>query len=664
MVTRAFLLRSSDIGKFSCRIALRPLQLISGRAFIEEKPMNNFLNGRPCVLVSNHGIPTATEWANGTARAIFRTGTSMCRVGVAVLLLGLIAAIPQQARAQTSSTAADAIRHGEFSLAAQIAERLPSEQSDAIWSELAQAQMRSGAYHGMWQSAQRISSDRLLNSTASGLFHGIRNSSGAGSDRPRQGAADSAATPRGGAGGITMQDFTPLINLIQSTVAPDDWATTQGEGTILPYVSGVYIDALGTLHRFQPDRSGRLDRLKAKLALNQQVNLPSEDSAIRQISLIQLERAAQMCAVQGKPLPDDLQNMAGIYDLHYLLVIPESNDIVIAGPAGPCHRNGEGIVVNTQTGRPVLQLDDLVNCLRSVWYDGGRFGCSITPRQQNLAATQEFLTTSKLTGKAWRSELQQQLGRQDIDVFGIPRNTTTARILVEADYRMKLIGMGLEPAVDEVPSYLDRASKDLGKQPLPLDVARWWFTLDYEGISVDSSKRLFQLDGTGVKVLSETELLDPQGARIHTGKSIGPTKEFAEDFSKHFDAIAQNKPIFNELRNVFDLALVCSLIKREKLDRLVDWNLTYFGRSDSPENLTYSPKLDNVAREVDSVMNHKQQTVREGNKRIQHTLVGISGGIDCPINQWVNQTQYRPLPDETKAKLQPVHRDAHQVWWD
>ncbi|MEQ1904996.1 MAG: hypothetical protein ABL888_12485 [Pirellulaceae bacterium] len=37
-------------------------------------------------------------------------------------------------------------------------------------------------------------------------------------------------------GGITIGDFQPLMQLITQTIAPDEWQTTQGEGTIQPYV--------------------------------------------------------------------------------------------------------------------------------------------------------------------------------------------------------------------------------------------------------------------------------------------------------------------------------------------------------------------------------------------------------------------------------------------
>ena len=40
-------------------------------------------------------------------------------------------------------------------------------------------------------------------------------------------------------GGITEADFDPLIDLIKSTIAPDDWDDTNGDGTIQPFVSNL-----------------------------------------------------------------------------------------------------------------------------------------------------------------------------------------------------------------------------------------------------------------------------------------------------------------------------------------------------------------------------------------------------------------------------------------
>jgi hypothetical protein len=206
-----------------------------------------------------------------------------------------------------------------------------------------------------------------------------------------------------------------------------------------------------------------------------------------------------------------MKNQAGLREIQFVGYLPDSNDVVIAGPGGEWRTDPQGRSVCEKTGKPILQLDDLVVCFQNAMHADGKFGCAIVPRQKNLAATKNFLATSKLNGKAWRTELRNVLGQQDIEVYGISPATHTAYVLVEADYRMKLIGMGLEPSIDAVPSYLERVQLDAAGNPPPLDVARWWFTLDYNPVRRTQSPAGFTFSGHGVKVLSETEFIDAQG---------------------------------------------------------------------------------------------------------------------------------------------------------
>ena len=74
------------------------------------------------------------------------------------------------------------------------------------------------------------------------------------------------------------------------------------------------------------------------------------------------------------------------------------------------------------------------------------------------------------------------MGRQTITVNGIDPRTRAARVLVEADYRMKLIGMGLEDGTIDVPSYLNLINVSPGQAPPPLDVLRWWFAMKYDAV--------------------------------------------------------------------------------------------------------------------------------------------------------------------------------------
>ncbi|MCH2183839.1 MAG: DUF1598 domain-containing protein, partial [Mariniblastus sp.] len=448
---------------------------------------------------------------------------------------------------------------------------------------------------------------------------------------------------------------------------PEGWDDTNGDGTIQVFPAGVYVDSQGALHRLRIDRKSNLKQLQPLGGQRPARKNLSAESPLRKVSLNRLEKQAQILAAQGKPLDEAMENLAGLYAIQYLALVPETGDILIAGPAGPWKRDEIGRAINIQTGKPTLQLDDLVVCLRNTWDNAGKYGCKITPRQPALVATQEFLATSRLRGQAWRKQLRDTLGLQDIEVFGIDPRTHAGRVLVEADYRMKLVGMGLEKSIPEVPSYLERLQVTPDSQGIPMDVVRWWFTMDYDDVVTDEDRQVFTFGGTGVKVLSENELLDQFGNRVHTGKSKGPTAGFARDFTRHFEKLSGHYPIYRELKNLFDLSIVAALIRNQELDRRADWHLTFFGNPKSPGEFVHHPRLGKVANEVESVMNHRVISERKQRSTLEHTLVGVSGGISFDAMQVVQPARTRTdntgRLSELRFEVEPTEI-ARRWWWD
>src|SRR5262249_53195993 len=149
----------------------------------------------------------------------------------------------------------------------------------------------------------------------------------------------------------------------------------------------------------------------------------------------------------------------------------------------------------------------------------------------------------------WLKQLREKLGRQDIEYYGIDPRTRVGLVLVEADYRMKLVGMGLEEGVPGVRSYLASIELAPGQAPPPMDVLRWWFTLNYDAVTTTPQHDAYELHGQGVQVLSENEMLAANGQQIHTGNSDALNQEFAHSFTKHFAQLAIKYPIYAELQN-------------------------------------------------------------------------------------------------------------------
>ena len=559
--------------------------------------------------------------------------------------------LQQTTFAQTSSNVDQQIQshldHGEFAAAIGLADQLDGRQADLWRANIARSQFGGGAFQGAYSSAGSIQDDVIRSQSLGDLV------------------SRSNGTPRNGnqRGGVTEADFDDLVDLIKGNIAPDTWDDTNGDGTVQSYPAGVYVDASGALQKVKP-ASKALQRIRNQL-LEKQSDWVTSESGLRKISLVKLERAAQMLVAQGKPIPPEMKNLGGLYGVKYVIAFPETGDVVIAGPAGPWELNEVGRPVNKETGLPVMQFDDLVVCLRNAYDNNGKFGCAITPRQQNLADTKAFLAQSKLRGNAWRNKLQEHLGMQDIEVFGIDPQTHTGRVLVEADYRMKLIGMGLEESITEIPSFLSRVEPNPDGTLPPLDVVRWWFTLNYDDVFADDDRLAFEFTGTGVKVLSENEMINEQGKRIHTGKSKGPTKAFADDFTDHYAEISKKYPIYQQLKNVFDMALVSAIIRQERLAERADWQMTFFRSTN--ESLSYQPAREATATQVNSVMNHRMIKQRLKGRTLKHTLVGVSGGISFDVSDVVSP---RAIKNESAGALARTRTDAetgvtaNDWWWD
>ena len=492
-------------------------------------------------------------------------------------------------------------------------------------------------------------------------------------DRSRAAAlgslSESPNRSRGAQGGVEA-DFDGLMDLITSTIAPTTWDEVGGLGSIAPFETGVRVDADGVLKKIERKASPRLATLLADARSDRAPAKefgstdPRRASQLRKVSLPRLERAIQLSLAAGKPPTEAMRVMAGLEKVRYVLIYPDSGDVVLAGPAGDWKPSVEGRIVSATSGRPVVQLDDFVVIWRHfAEKSNATFGCAITPTQDSLARTKAFVEAStrkplKPGGRdAWLTKLREQLGRQEIDVYGIDPRTRVAQVLVEADYRMKLVGMGLEEGTVGVTSYLDSIELGPNEAPPPMDVLRWWFTMNYQSLVSTPDHDGFELRGQGVQVQSENEMISRQGERIHTGKSSALNQQFSQSFTEHFATLAKKYPVYADMQNLFDLALVVALIRNEQLADRADWHALCFGDSSKcAVGLGVAPK------EVDTVMNHR--VVNE-----KHIIVGVSGGVR--VDPWpvvakkaMTVDSYGKLKAERTTGAAPTDLDVERWWWD
>jgi hypothetical protein len=563
------------------------------------------------------------------------------RLALVLATLGSIAGLPAQG-ADPAALIDSHLAAGEFGPALTAAGAVPEAAArDAFLGKIAAAQAAAGAPAGSLATTAEI-----------------------GSDLARQRALDQMFGPSGGParGGGSMADFTQLIDLIETTIAPESWDAVGGPGAVSEFAAGVFVDASGVLRKFDPatDRSLALARTRA--AVTAAGSDPRKSAVLRKISLTRLEREVQLLAAAGLPPDEAMQSLAGLTRIQYVFFYPESGDIVLAGPAGNWHRNAEGRLVDVEKGRPVVQLDDLVTVLRNAWSEDSKFGCSIDPTDAGLAAIRTEI--DKWSAKPlrpgqrgkWLEELRGALGKQDIKIWGLDPRSRAAWVIVEADYRMKLVGMGLEEGVPGVESYLNSIELAKGEAPPPMNVLRWWFTLNYGALRATPERDGFALRGPGVKVLSENELLTERGERVATGKSDHLNAKFAQSFTKHFEQLAVKYPVYAELRNLCDLALVAALIRSHDLSGQGDWHLTHFGADGG-----YAIPLGAAPTQVDSVINHR--VIAE-----KHVVAGVSGGVRVDPAQYVSRQavqtdDYGTVATERRGST-PRDVPRRAWWWD
>ncbi|MBX3443343.1 MAG: DUF1598 domain-containing protein [Planctomyces sp.] len=544
-----------------------------------------------------------------------------------VLALSTSAAV----RGADASTRVEAhLAAGEFVAAAAAASELPAGEAAE-----AQARIRAARQGGDYAAQQRVS----------------------GAATP---TAEQSQRPLSGSGA----DFQTLMDLImEQTTGP--WEELDGEGgTMTPFESGVRVDPQGVLSRVErQDLDGRLAAIGVrarKASLNEDVAAASD---LRIVSLTRLEREVADRLARGERVLDSMKQLAGLSEIRYVFADSETGEILIAGPAEGWTIAANGAPVGAASGRPTLRLDDLVVVLRTFEPAARQmFGCSIDPRADGLKAVKSFVEDSQRRGplasgqaRRWAEQIGDLLGRQDITVYGIPTDSRVARVLVEADYRMKLIGVGKLEGGKDIPSYFDLIARQPGLAQGSLDALRWWLTLNTDEVLYSPDRDAFEIRGASVKCLSENQFLTASGERASTGKTEPINRQFAENFTRHYNDLAREQPVFADLKGVFDLALAAAIIRHEGLDTATGWNRGAFAQGGA-----YEPARYMAPKEVDSVVNHRVFNGRD-------VVVQVAGGVRADILATVSNPEIRRESDEvgqTAVKAKASALPEGRWWWD
>ncbi len=425
--------------------------------------------------------------------------------------------------------------------------------------------------------------------------------------------------------------------------------------------AGVVVDAQGVLRVKRLTDQGGLQAKRIMQAAMASLNPKlAKQSALRKISLNRLEKAVASQMAAGQPVSDEMKYLAGLLRIHYVFFYPETGDIVLAGPAEGYAEDPVGRIRGLTSGRPVLQLQDLITAMRAYPPAGDKLnviGVSIDPTPEGLERLRQTLASVGRTlrpGDDMRlaATLREALGLQTVSVQGISPQSHFAQVLVEADYRMKLIGIGLEQPAVKIPSFVARAdAASVARNALQ----RWYFVPDYKCVRVSEDGLGMQLEGWGVKLVGQSELVQEGGVRQQSGGESKASKEFCAAFTAQYPKLADLEPVYAELRNLIDMSVAAAFIQEKDYYQQANWNLGVFAdESQFPIDTFETPK------QVESAVN----VVWKGNT----LMTPIGGGVhveplqalktenvmqdtEGKVSEWYGKVSLKDLPEG-------------QWWWD
>jgi len=420
---------------------------------------------------------------------------------------------------------------------------------------------------------------------------------------------DPSSVPGGPTGGASLANFSELMQLIESTIAPDQWVNAGGTATMFPFRSGVRIDPEGVMERLEDFE--QKDALKLKVVIGEvrdiskptirldQLGAWQQGTDLRWISLHQLDEQLRVRKDSDSRASVAMELLGGLCRIDYVAFDAQTQEWLLGGPAGNIAGSPAGDLLHTESKLPPVLLEDLLAIAPHVLQGRGEFGCSIDPVQERLVAAFKManhpLAQRDLRSdpERWSEDWKAELGRQRATVIGLPGDSPTGYALLIADAHMKRIALGLEPSIEGLQNYW--LESDLVSQKNRGSMVRWWFALSEARIPCDSKRNIYHLESSNVRVMSEAQMLNQQGQRVVADRADRAADAFANKFTANFESLQRTYPVYGRLRHCFDLAVALEIV-RSKIATGIGRPLPTLANSDVQTHLPVAPT------EIDSVV--------------------------------------------------------------
>ena len=415
-------------------------------------------------------------------------------------------------------------------------------------------------------------------------------------------------------------------------------------------VGGISVDADGIVRNLDPQALTNLAVTRRQALAGKPLGSNARHD-LQKVSLRRILAAVEQASTSGNEIPADVLTLGGLERIDYLFVDTEGHDLVLAGPGDTATIDASGNLIAASSGRPLLLLEDLIVSLRAIENArmGGGMQCSIDPTPEGLAKLQAVLRQARIGNNPKQTfrAMEKALGPQKISISGVPADSHFAQVLVAADYRMKRIGMGLEPSgLKSLPSYLSMIPATAGASALP----RFWLEARYEPIARDPDELTWKLAGRRMVCLTESDLLSREGLKRGGGSTDAVAARWCEQMTSSYDDLAKRQPVFAELANCVDLAVVAALIEGRQLAERAGLDLSVLLDASRLPLPSYAVPF-------------QVPTVAHGLKRGSRWVVSASGGVQFQPWALVDEV----VEDEgiiAEHKLALTDRPDTGFYWD
>jgi hypothetical protein len=384
-----------------------------------------------------------------------------------------------------------------------------------------------------------------------------------------------------------------------------------------PHPEGVEMNPKGVLMSGKTEMDPRLAEIRKNAASRK------NEGGLCYISLPRLFADARKSIEAKEPLPDNVRFLGGMVKLQYIFLFPDKNDLVIAGPAEPFDSKVPFRPLGLLTGRPVLQFEDLVVALRA--FGPGKspdiLGCNIhITREIAARVDKKFEEISPKLGNGLKpkdaaEEMAEAGGEQPVEYLGIDPATRFAFVCVEADYRLKQLGLALiKCPVPQIKPYFMHLSR-------PERNHRFFLASQYEAILVSPEGDGFELRGPSLRV--DTGLLRLKGTE--GGEVSAAAKKYSQQCNEHFAELCRHLISWADLQNLGDLTLFAALAAREGLAGKAGWDTSWL--------------LDQRSCPVTAYATPKSAKFLCNGRTASGMVLFTSGGVGLFPKEWIDKRE-------------------------